>query len=1013
MRGKGGPMAEKKRLAKAKSLQKTTARHRSGSAKKPGNAPRPVAQQNPLRKNDNKSFTIVGIGASAGGLEAFEQFFRHMPADSGMAFILVSHLDPTHKSILGDLLKRYTNMEIFQAEDGMVVEPNCVYLIPPNKDMSILHGSLQLFEPVKSLGIRHPIDFFFRSLAEDRGEKAIGIVLSGTGTEGALGLKAIKGEGGLVLAQEVKTAKYDGMPASAIATGIVDYVLSPDKMPEQLLNYIRRPYSRPLLTVETPSGKSQELLQKIYVLIRAQTGHDFSLYKQNTILRRVEKRMAIHQIERLTDYVTYLRDNPAEVDALFRELLIRVTSFFRDPEAFEVIEEKVLPHLLKNRTYDDPIRVWVPGCSTGEEAYSLAILFHQYLQKTKKNIRVQIFATDIDSVAIDSARAGIYEEGVAADLSDEQRERYFVKKGATYRVREEIRAMVVFAVQNVVKDPPFSRIDMISCRNLLIYLSGALQKKVLPLFNYSLRPDGVLFLGSSETIGDHADLFSVLDKKWKVFKAKRGPGVQVLDGRRPAAERDRDERTVKGPGSAKPGEPDIGVLTEQLLLDSFTPPCVIVNAQGNILYVHGRTGAYLEPASGKARFNVLDMAREGIRLELRMGLRKIMSQKKRLLFSGLHVKTNGNVRTADLELKYISKPEHLRGLVMIVFHEMQQAKVPKTTKGRAQPPKKALRHIAELELELKSTKEHLHSTVEELETSNEELKSTNEELQSSNEELQSTNEEIETSKEELQSVNEELMMVNAELQTKIDDLSQANSDMINLLAGTQIATVFLGSDLRIKRFTPTAIDLINLIQTDVGRPISDIASKLEYQELAQDAQDVLRTLVSKEKEVRGTNGRWYLMRIMPYRTLANVIDGVVITFIDITEQKKTQETLRDALEFSEGIVETVREPLMVLDADLRVLRTNGAFYTTFKVAPADTEKKLIYELGSRQWDIPALRELLEKVLPENTQVRDFVVDHEFPGIGRKKMLLNARRVLRRDSQTRTILLAIEDISDKR
>jgi len=997
---------------KKKSLKKTAVRFTSSSAKKPVKALRPVVKLNSLRENGSKSFTIVGIGASAGGLEAFEQFFSNMPPDSGMAFIVVSHLDPTHKSILGDLLKRYTNMEVFQAQDGMAVKPNCVYLIPPNRDMSILHGSLQLFEPAKSQGIRHPIDFFFRSLAEDQGEKAIGIVLSGTGSEGALGLKAIKGEGGLVLAQEVKSAKYDGMPSSAIATGIIDYVLSPDKMPAQLLNYIRRPYSRPLLPVETPTGKSQDLLQKIFVLIRAQTGHDFSLYKQNTILRRIEKRMAIHQIERLTDYVTYLRNNPAETEALFKELLIRVTNFFRDPNAFEVVKTKILPLLLKNRPVDTPLRIWVPGCSTGEEAYSLAIIVREYLQELKKNVKVQIFATDIDGTSVETARAGIYPESITVDVSPERLARFFVKKGATYKVKEDIREMVVFAAQNLVKDPSFSRLDMISCRNLLIYLNSALQKKVLPLFGYSLKPEGILFLGSSETIGDHADLYSVLDKKWKLYKVKRSAGAPLPVAPRSAALRDIDDTVPQDPGPRKPGAPGIGALTEQLLLESYAPPCVIVDEKGDIFYVHGRTGAYLEPASGKARLNVVEMAREGLRLELRTALRTAVSRGKNVLVNGLHVKANGGFLTVNLEIKYIKKPEHLQGLAMVVFHEVLQTKREKPSQGKSLPRDKSNRHVAELETELKYTKEHLQSTIEELETSNEELKSTNEELQSSNEELQSTNEELETSKEELQSVNEELLTVNAELQSTIDELMHASSDMNNLLSGTQIATIFLSNDLRLRRFTPAVADIISLIQTDMGRPVSDIALKLEYRELAQDANDVLRTLASREKEVRGDNGRSYLMRIMPYRTVKNVIDGVVITFIDITEQKNTQEALRDALAFFEGIVETVREPLVVLDADLRVVLTNKAFYKTFKVAPADTEKKLIYELGDRQWDIPALRELLEQVLPGKSQFNNVRVDHEFPGIGHRTMALNAREIFQQRTQTKAILLAIEDVTDR-
>jgi two-component system CheB/CheR fusion protein len=965
----------------------------------------------PPRGPESGPAYVVGIGASAGGLEAFEQFFSHMPTDSGMAFVLIPHLDPTHKSILADLLKRYTTMPIVQAEDGMRVKADAVYIIPPNKDMAIMHGTLQLLDPVTSQGIRHPIDFFFRSLAEDQREKAVCIVLSGTGTEGAQGLRSVKGEGGLVLVQDVKTAKYDGMPSSAIATGLVDYVLPPDKMAEQLLNYIRRPWSRPLPPVEAQAGRSHDLLQKIYALLRSQTGHDFSLYKQNTIIRRIEKRMTVHQIERLQDYVAYLRDNLPETEALFKELLIRVTNFFRDPEAFEVVKDRVLPHVLKNHPEDTPLRIWVPGCSTGEEAYSLAIIVREHLLKIRKNIKVQIFATDIDSGGIETARAGVYAEGITVDVSTERLGRFFARKGADYKVKEEIREMVVFAVQNVVKDPPFSRLDMISCRNLLIYLSAALQKRILPLFSYSLRPEGILFLGSSETIGDHADLFSVVDKKWKIFKVKRSVGAMLPPDQHADATVAgvAAERTLE---AKRPGDAAIGELIDQLLLEKYTPPCVIADGKGDILYIHGRTGAYLEPSSGKARLNIVEMAREGLQLELRSALRKAGSGKKDVLIRGLQVESNEGFRPVDLEVRYIKNPEHLRGLVMIVFHPVSPAGTGKTARTRALRREKSRSQKTELELELRATKDHLQGTIEELETSNEELKSVNEELQSSNEEMQSSNEELETSKEELQSVNEELMTVNTELQSKIDELFQANSDMSNLLAGTQVATIFLNNDLRIKRFTPAVTDVINLIQTDAGRPLSDIASKLEYDDMVKDAAEVLRTLASTEKSVRGRDGSSYLIRIMPYRTVANVIDGVVITFIDMTEQKRTQEALSEALGFLDGIVETLREPLVVLDADLRVLRANDAFYRLFQVIPADTREKRIYELGSHQWDIPALRELLEKVLPENTLVRDYPVDQEFPGIGRRKMLLNARKVVGEETQMRAILLVFEDITER-
>ncbi len=843
----------------------------------------------PATPRDAPSF-IVGIGASAGGLEAFEQFFNAMPPDSGLAFVLVPHLDPQHKSVMSDLLKRNTSMPIVQAENGMRVKANSVYIIPPNKDMSILQEYLHLLEPARIHGIRHPIDFFFRSLAEDQREKAIGIVLSGTGTEGTLGLRTIKGEGGLVIAQDPATAKYDGMPASAVATGLVDYVLAPDKMPGQLVKYARRTVLLPAKRLP-PEAKPADLLQKIFILIRAQTGHDFSKYKQNTVVRRIERRMAIHQIERLEDYVAYLRNNPHEVDELFKELLIRVTNFFRDADAFDTLKKKVLPSFFKNRPPDAPVRVWTPGCSTGEEAYSLAMIFHEYLQlqKNRGKSKVQIFATDIDNGAIEAARSGLYSESITVDVSPERMMRYFVKKGNMYKIKDEIREMVVFAVQNVIKDPPFSKLDLITCRNLLIYLNTDLQKRLLPLFRYSLNTDGVLFLGSSETIGDRSDLFSVIDKKWKIYKARRLDAslMAPLDFHPtpPAHQADRPGAAVAN----KLGEITLEGLAEQFLLEQHTPPCVIVNEQGDILYLHGRTGKYLEPAPGKAQMNVIEMAREGLRQDLRAVLRKAALRRERAVAEGVQIRNNGGFQTVNLIVTSVRKPAYLEGLLLIVFQEVPESKGAKTVKSRSAAGERGDRRNAELEYELKTTRERLQTTIEELETSNEELKSANEELQSANEELQSTNEELETSKEELQSVNEELVTVNAELQSKIDELTQLNNDMTNLLSSTQIATIFLDNNLRIKRFTPTMTRVINLIQSDVGRPVSDIVSKIDYPDLEKDADEVIRTLKSSEKMVESKSGHWYLTRIMPYRTIANVIDGVVITFVDITDQHRLKE----------------------------------------------------------------------------------------------------------------------------
>lgn len=959
------------------------------------------------------TFYVVGIGASAGGLEAFEHFFTNMPADSGMAFVLIPHLAPEHKSLMAELLKRYTKMDVFQAEDGMRANPNCVYIIPPNKDMAMLKGTLQLLEPVVRRGLRHPIDFFFRSLAEDQGERAVCIVLSGTGTEGALGLRAIKEKGGLVLVQDPKSARYDGMPGSAIATGLVDHILPPDKMPEQLLRYITHPNARPLTPATKAESESPEPLQKLIALIRNHTGHDFSLYKQNTILRRIDKRMAILQVGSMADYVSYLASNPKEIELLFRELLIRVTNFFRDPEAFEIIKEKVLPLLFKDRSPGQPVRIWVPACSTGEEAYSVAIIVQEHISTLKQKYNVQIFATDIDKEAVDMARTGLYPGSITVDVSPERLDRFFTKKASAYKIKEEIRQMIVFAVQDIIKDPPFTKLQMISCRNVLIYFDAELQKKVLPIFHNSLKAGGILCLGSSETIGDHADMFSVVDRKWRIFRVKGAEAIPGVPFELPTA--------AAPVGAARPDtalaikkreEAGLGALAEKIILDHYAPPYVIIDDKRDILYFHGKTSRYLESASGKASLNIFEMAREEIRLELRTALRKAVARGKDTTVDRLQIKTDGGFRTVTLEIRHIAQHEPMPGLLMVVFRELPLPKGQKP--GNAPPPsRKMSRHVAELEHELRSTKEKLQIIIEELETANQELGSTNEELQSSNEELQSTIEEMETSREELQSVNEELTTINTELQNTADEASQNINDMNNLTASTMIANIFLDNNLRIKRFTPATADVLNLVEVDIGRPVGDFSLKLDYPDLEKDIAEVLRALTLKERVVRHRNGLWYMARILPYRTMENVIDGVVITFVDITEQKRTQVALQDALAYAEGIVETARQPFVVLDADLRVITANTSFYQTFKTSRGDVEKKRIYDLGNSQWDIPALRELLEKILPESTQLEDFEVAHDFPEIGHKRMLLNARRIYQHGMQTRMILLAIEDITGRK
>jgi two-component system CheB/CheR fusion protein len=1008
-------MAGKRTSNKRKTSQKpSVTKAKSNNHNHGFSLPAPERHRTPRPGQD---FFVVGIGASAGGLEAFEQFFTNMPAKSGMSFVLIPHLSPEHKSMMVDLLKRYTDMDIHEAREGMEVKPDHVYIIPPNKDLAIANNVLLLQEPTASRGVRHPIDYFFRALAQDQGDHSICVILSGTGTEGTLGLRAVKGEGGLVLAQDIKDAKYDGMPSSAIATGLVDHVLPASEMPRLLLRYTKVTAAKTVKPLARVKEKpATEALQRIYTLLRAQTGHDFTLYKQNTVLRRIHKRMAIHQIEAFEDYIVYLRSNPHEIDILFNELLIRVTSFFRDPEAFESLTVSALPQLFDRKNDDDTVRIWVPGCSTGEEAYSIAFLCSEYQREHKgPHRKVQIFATDIDRGAIDIARAGNYSESITVDVSPERLSRYFTKRSGEYKVKDDIREMVVFAVQDLIKDPPFSKLDLISCRNVLIYMGTALQKRVLSLFHYALNANGVLFLGSSETVGDASDRFSVLDKKWKIFRARR---VEIL----PIDAIELRQVLVSG-GRAKVGIPasytpptvNIGDYTERLLLERYSPPCCMVNDKGDILYFHGKTGKYLEPASGKATLNIVEMAREGMRLEIRTGLRKAVTQKKDVVYAGLQVKSNGGYNRVDLEFKYISKPNNLEGLMMVVFNEANapfEKKMSKEDKGKIESREKATKRIAAMEYELKSAKEHLQTTIEELETSNEELKSTNEELQSSNEELQSTNEELETSREELQSANEELITVNTELQHKIEELSDANSDIVNLLASTQIATLFLTYDLRIRRFTPSIADVINIIQSDIGRPIGDISFRVEYPDLISDAEEVLRNLSQKERYVRRQDDRWFLVRIVPYRSVDNMISGVVLTFVDFTQQKWAKE-LEEGLDvYLHDIVETAREPLLILDYGLHVLAANRSFFQMFSISAAETMNGHIYELCNGQFNIPPLEKLLEEVLASDAAFENYLVEHEFPNSGVKKMLLNARRIRHECFKTEMILLAIEDVTNK-
>ncbi len=970
-------------------------------------APAEVDQKEPLY--------IVGIGSSAGGLEAFEEFFKNVPPDTGLAFVLVPHLDPTHKGLMPELLQRATSLEVLQAEDGMKVEPNHIYIIPPNKDMAIMHGILQLLEPSMPRGLRMPIDFFFRHLASDQREKAIAIILSGMGTDGTLGLKAIKEKLGTVMVQDPQSAKYNGMPESAISTGLADYIAPAYELPDKLIKHAHQYYQiRELPPAEKDDATGA--LQKIFALIRAQTGNDFSLYKKSTVNRRIERRMSVHQITDMNNYVRFLQENPDEIDLLFKELLIGVTSFFREPEAFASLKNQAIPQLIKSKKPGDVIRIWVVGCSTGEEAYSIAIILKEHLEELqqKYNFKIQIYATDIDIDAIDVARQGVYPANIIADVAPERLERFFINEDDRYRVKKEIRELIVFAVQNVLTDPPFTKLDILSCRNLLIYLSSTLQKKLFPLFYYSLNPRGFLFLGSSESIGNFTDLFAPRDPKWKIFERRdtsiaRRDVIEFPISPIPIEPRIKGEREEQ-----KYTEFNIADAAQKFIIQQIVPPLVVVNDRGDILYTTRRTGKYLEPPVGKVNVNIHAMAREGLKAELSIAIRKANTDKQKVVMKGLWVKTNGSNQPINLKVTPLNEPESLRGLLAVEFEDIELPPPEPMPSNDKSTPTSELKSINQaLEKELQSTKEHLQTVIEEMETSQEELKSANEELQSTNEELQSTNEEVMTSKEELQSLNEELTTLNSELQSKNEDLTQANNDMTNILNSTRVPTIFVDNNLKIKRFTPQATEIINLISNDIGRPITDISSNLQYPGLVDDIKQVLSNLMPKSIEVQTNKGHWYRVHIVPYRTTENIIDGVVLTFIDITKLKKISFDLKERTELSEGIINTIREPLIILDGTLKVISANPSFYKVFDVSPRETEGQLLYNLGNGQWNIPDLKKLLENILPQNSTVEDFRVEHRFPRIGQKKMLLNARRIVLEDLNKHLILLAIEDVTDRK
>lgn len=847
--------------------------------------------------NASSEFPIVGIGTSAGGLEALQEFFQNVPPASGLAFVVVQHLDPTHKGLLVELLQRVTAMPVAQARERMRVEPDHVYVIPPSRDLHIRNGVLHLVEPQALRGLRLPIDAFLRSLADDRPNMAIGVVLSGMGSDGTLGLGAIKENAGAAFVQAPESAKFDSMPRSAIDAGLADIVAPAGDLPGKIIDYLQHVPNLEFQPAAVAKAADVSGLGKVLLLVRAQTGHDFGLYKKSTMYRRIERRMGLHQIPRIADYARYLGQNPAEIDLLFKELLIGVTSFFRDPAAWEQLKNEVVPGLLAANPDGGTLRAWTAACSTGEEAYSLAIVFQEVLAQARppRRYSLQIFATDLNGEAIAKARTGLYLPNIATDVSEERRRRFFVEERGGYRVGKEIRDMVIFAPQNLILDPPFTRLDLITCRNLLIYFEPELQKKVLTMFHYSLRPGGILMLGSAETTGQATQLFSQLSGRERFYRRMDFvSGREVTDF--PAAF--STTTTKAGAVAAQAPGPlpglNLKALTDAALLLRFSPPAVLTTEAGEILYVSGKTGKFLEAAAGKANLNVFAMAREGLAVTLSEAFARALRLREIVTIPDVKVSSDGGATNVKLTVEPLSDKSGLAGMVLVSFYEV-------TTPGSSRPPPRRKKGAATgdrtdvLVQELQQAREDLQSTREEMQASQEELKATNEELQSTNEELQSTNEELTTSKEEMQSMNEELHTVNQELTTKLDELSQTGDDLRNLLNSTEIATLYLDGELKVRRFTSETASLIKLIPGDVGRPITDLANTLNYPGLADDAQEVLRTLVFHESEAVATGGRWFRTRIMPYRRQDNRIDGVVITFIDVSAGKRVESELLETV----------------------------------------------------------------------------------------------------------------------
>ena len=988
------------------------------------------------------SFPVVAVGASAGGLEAYTALFRALPIDTGMAFVLIQHLDPKHRSLLAEILAKLTKMSVEEVKSGVRIHPNRVYVIPANASMSISAGVFTLTPRHSEAGAHLSINFFMRALAEERKSGAIGVILSGTGTDGTVGLENIKAEGGITFAQELSTAKFDGMPRSAIDSGCVDFILPPEGIAEELRRIQHHPYVRAKAEdVRADGGDTEEGLKKqaeelndtqappsrdkafhaILGHLKDASGVDFALYRPNTIHRRALRRMMILKLDSLSSYDEYLQEHPDEALKLYDDVLIPVTSFFRDFEAFEALKEHVYPAIVKDKANKNSIRMWAPGCSTGEETYSLAMTLLEFLGDQASSYQVQIFGTDLNEKGVQKARTGLYRESIAEEISPERLERFFIKTEDGYRVSKAVRDMCVFARQNVADDPPFSQMNVVACRNLLIYIQPSLQKKIIPILHYALKPSGFLVLGGAESVSAFPELFSTVDKKNKIYGRKATQSRLHYDFSTSyfPTRINTDLATKSSPrfqGQMR-SEQELHAEADQIVLRNHSPVGVIINSALEVTQFRGRTTPYLEPAPGRASLNVLKMARSGLALELKPLIAAAARKGIPVRKTGVLFGEDGHRRMLDLTVSPLGdgdSPDHRSYLVL--FDDVTARGT--VNNGTARQGEKGVLpktgdESRRFKQELTDSQNALRSSIQSEESLREEFQSANEEILSANEELQSSNEELETSKEELQSTNEELNTVNAELRHKNNELQDLGNDISNLLNSTQIPVVMLDRRMQIRRLTRAADKLLKVVPSDIGRPIGDLRLNIDLPTLEPVIAMVLDTLQPWEREVQDLEGCWHTLKVLPYRTQDNRIDGVVLALHVIQSIKEANEQLKKSTAFFRGIIDTVRQPLLVLNAELQVIAINQSFQSTFKVSQEQAVGQALFKLGNGQWNIEGLGEVLAEVLSKRQTVTDFEVEHVFEELGRRRMWLNVATLIQANDDVPTILLAIEDITERK